>query len=118
MEKIKLESLIPYLDNTVYLIGFLVILTLLIYFFLSLLLKLFFKGSDSKQERKQPSLNEIIDTIKQFNTKLNGVLVDSSRKPLNDEKISQIYVHLKKLEKIMQDKKILSGSDIAEKMFN
>ena len=45
-----------------YLIAFLVILTLLIYFFLSLLFKLFFKGSDSKQERKQPSLNEIIDT--------------------------------------------------------
>ena len=50
LEKIKLESLIPYLDNTVYLIVFLVILTLLIYFFLSLLFKLFFKGSDSKQE--------------------------------------------------------------------
>ena len=64
------------------------------------------------------AFNEMIATIKQFNTKLNGVLVDSSRKPLNDEKISQIYVHLKKLEKIMQDKKILSGSDIAEKMFN
>ena len=62
LEKIKLESLIPYLDNTVYLIAFLVILTLLIYFFLSLLFKLFFKGSDSKQERKKPSLNEIIDT--------------------------------------------------------
>tara|TARA_B100000214_G_scaffold303362_1_gene234053 strand:+ start:367 stop:741 length:375 start_codon:yes stop_codon:yes gene_type:complete len=62
LEKIKLESLIPYLDNTVYLVAFLVILTLLIYFFLSLLFKLFFKGSDSKQERKQPSLNEIIDT--------------------------------------------------------
>ena len=62
LEKIKVESLIPYLDNTVYLIAFLVILTLLIYFFLSLLFKLFFKSSDSKQERKQPSLNEIIDT--------------------------------------------------------
>ena len=62
LEKIKLESLIPYLDNTVYLIAFLVFLTLLIYLFLSLLFKLFFKSSDSKQERKQPSLNEIIDT--------------------------------------------------------
>ena len=62
LEKIKLESLIPYLDNTVYLIAFLVILTLLIYFFLSLLFKLFFKSSNSKQERKQPSLNEIIDS--------------------------------------------------------
>ena len=30
LEKIKLESLIPYLDNTVYLIAFLVVLTLLI----------------------------------------------------------------------------------------
>ena len=62
LEKIKLESLISYLDNTVYLVAFLIILTLLIYFFLSLLFKLFFKGSDSKQERKQPSLNEIINT--------------------------------------------------------
>ena len=34
LEKIELESLIPYLDNTVYLISFLVILTLLIYLFL------------------------------------------------------------------------------------
>ena len=64
------------------------------------------------------SFNEMVETIKQFNTKLNGVLVDSSRKPLNDEKISQIYVHLKKLEKIMQEKKIPSGSDVAQKMFN
>ena len=62
LEKIKLESLIPYLDNTAYLIAFLVILTLLIYFFLNLLFKLFFKSSDSKQERKQPSLNEIVDS--------------------------------------------------------
>ncbi len=62
LENIKLETLIPYLDNTVYLIAFLVFLTLLIYLFLSLLFKLFFKSSDSKQERKQPSLNEIIDS--------------------------------------------------------
>ena len=64
------------------------------------------------------AFNELILTIKQFNTKLNGVLVDVSRKPLNDDQISQIYVHLKKLEKIMQEKKIPSGSDIAQKMFN
>ena len=62
LEKIELESLIPYLDNTGYLILFLVSLTLLIYFSLSLLLKFFFKKSDSKLERKQPSLNEIIDS--------------------------------------------------------
>ena len=64
------------------------------------------------------AFNELILTIKQFNTKLNGVLVDVSRKPLNDDQISQIYVHLKKLEKIMQEKKIPSGSSIAQKMFN
>ena len=64
------------------------------------------------------AFNELILIIKQFNTKLNGVLVDVSRKPLNDEQISQIYVHLKKLEKIMQEKKIPSGSKIAQKMFN
>ena len=62
LEKIELESLIPYLDNTGYLISFLVFLTLLIYILLSLLFKLFFKKSDSKLERKQPSLNEIIDS--------------------------------------------------------
>ena len=45
------------------------------------------------------AFNELILIIKQFNTKLNGVLVDVSRKPLNDDQISQIYVHLKKLEK-------------------
>ena len=62
LENIELESLIPYLDNTLYLISFLVVLTLLVYLLLSLLFKLFFKRSDSKQERKQPSLNEIIDS--------------------------------------------------------
>ena len=62
LEKIELESLIPYLDNTLYLISFLIILTLLIYFFLNLLFKLLFTKSDSKHERKQPSLNEIIDS--------------------------------------------------------
>ena len=62
LEKFELGSLIPYLDNTVYLISFLVFLTLLIYIFLSLLLKLFFKKSDNKHERKQPLLNEIIDS--------------------------------------------------------
>ena len=64
------------------------------------------------------AFNELILIIKQFNTKLNGVLVDVSRKPLNDDQISQIYVHLKKLEKIMQEKKVPSGSKIAQKMFN
>ena len=64
------------------------------------------------------AFNELILIIKQFNTKLNGVLVDVCRKPLNDDQISQIYVHLKKLEKVMQEKKIPSGSKIAQKMFN
>ena len=62
LEKIELESLIPYLENTGYLILFLVSLTLLIYFSFSLLFKLFFKKYDNKLERKQPSLNEIIDS--------------------------------------------------------
>ena len=64
------------------------------------------------------AFNEMIQTVKQFNTKLNGVLVDVSRKPLNDDQISRIYVQLKKLEKIMQEKKILCGSDVAQKMFS
>ncbi len=62
LEKFELESLIPYLENTGYLIFFLVILTLLIYIFFSFLLKILFRKSDNKQERKQPSLNEIIDS--------------------------------------------------------
>ncbi len=62
LEKFELESLIPYLENTGYLIFFLVLLTLLIYIFFTLLLKILFKKSDNKQERKQPSLNEIIDS--------------------------------------------------------
>ena len=69
LEKFELESLIPYLDNTGYLIFFLVLLTLLIYIFFNLLLKLFFKKSDNKQERKQPLLNEIIDSD---NLKINN----------------------------------------------
>ena len=64
------------------------------------------------------AFNVMIHTIKQFNTKLNGVLVDVSRKPLNDDQISRIYVHLKRLEKIMQEKKIPSGSGVAQKMFS
>ena len=62
LEKIELESLTPYLDSTGHLISFLIILTLLIYFLLNMLFKLFFKESDNKQKRKQPLLNEIIDS--------------------------------------------------------
>jgi len=62
LEKFELQSLIPYLENTGYLIFFLVILTLLIYVFFSVILKLVFKKADNKHERKQPSLNEIIDS--------------------------------------------------------
>ena len=50
LEKFELESLIPYLENTGYLIFFLVILTLLIYFLFSLLLRLIFKKSDKRIE--------------------------------------------------------------------
>ncbi len=58
---LNLDIFIPYLDNTAYLIGFLMITIVLIYLILSLIFKLFGKNKDEKIERKKPSLNEIIE---------------------------------------------------------
>ncbi len=62
LEKLNSQKLDPYLENTGFLIIFLVLLTVIIYFLLNFLFKLFFKNKTSKQERKKPSLNEIIDS--------------------------------------------------------
>ena len=62
LEKLNLQTLVPYLENTGYLIIFLILLTVMIYFLLNILFKLFFKNKTSKQERIKPSLNEIIDS--------------------------------------------------------
>ena len=61
-EVISLEKFIPYLENTGYLVIFLIFMTILIYFLLNFLFKIFFKNKITKIERKKPSLNEIIDS--------------------------------------------------------
>lgn len=64
------------------------------------------------------SFNELIDVIKEFNLKLNAILVDSSNKQLTDDQISRIYVYLKNIEKKLHDKKIPPGSKIAKRLFS
>ena len=61
-EVLSLEKFIPYLENTGYLVIFLIFMTILIYFLLNFLFKIFFKNKITKIERKKPSLNEIIDS--------------------------------------------------------
>ena len=62
LEALNLEKFIPYLENTGYLVIFLIFLTLLVYFLLNFLFKIFFNSKITKIERKKPSLNEIIDS--------------------------------------------------------
>ena len=59
--KLNLDSFAPYLDNTAYLIFFFVILTFILFYLISFVLKLFSDKKESSTERKKPSLNEIID---------------------------------------------------------
>ena len=59
LEVLNLEKFIPYLENTGYLVIFLIFMTILIYFLLNFLFKIFF---NNKINRKKPSLNEIIDS--------------------------------------------------------
>ena len=61
INKLNLEIFLPYLDNTAYLVGFLMITIVLIYLILSIIFKFFAKNKDEKIERKKPSLNEIIE---------------------------------------------------------
>jgi hypothetical protein len=61
INKLNLEIFLPYLDNTAYLVGFLMITIVLIYLILSIIFKFFGKNKDEKIERKKPSLNEIIE---------------------------------------------------------
>ena len=62
LEVLNLEKFIPYLENTGYLVIFLIFMTILIYFLLNFLFKIFFNNKINKIERKKPSLNEIIDS--------------------------------------------------------
>ena len=59
--KLNLDGFVPYLDNTAYLIFFFVILTFILFYLISFVLKLFSDKKESSTERKKPSLNEIID---------------------------------------------------------
>ena len=61
INKLNLDTYLPYLDNTAYLVGFLMITIVLIYLILSIIFKFFAKNKDEKIERKKPSLNEIIE---------------------------------------------------------
>jgi FtsZ-interacting cell division protein ZipA len=64
------------------------------------------------------SFNQMISLIKECTKKLNGVLVDAGSKKIDDDYISRVYVHLKKVEQKMLTKKIIPGSDIALKIFS
>ena len=66
--KIDIEHYKPYMENTLYLVIFSILLTLILYFILSFALKIFFKKKDDITERKKPLLNEIID---EDNVKIN-----------------------------------------------
>ena len=64
------------------------------------------------------SFNQMISLIKECTKKLNGVLVDAGSKKIDDDYISRVYVHLKKVEQKMLSKKINPGSTIALKIFS
>ena len=64
------------------------------------------------------SFNQMISLIKECTKKLNGVLVDVGSKKIDDDYISRVYVHLKKVEKEMLSKKINPGSAAALKIFS
>ena len=54
INKLNLDTYLPYLDNTAYLVGFLMITIVLIYLILSIIFKFFAKNKDEKIERKNP----------------------------------------------------------------
>tara|TARA_B100001029_G_C14860017_1_gene338581 strand:+ start:319 stop:696 length:378 start_codon:yes stop_codon:yes gene_type:complete len=60
LENNNLENLIPYLENTTYLVIFFLILFILIFIILSFLFKSISKTKENESERKKPSLNEIV----------------------------------------------------------
>ena len=58
---LNLESFIPYLENTTYLVLFFIFLTIVLFYLISYLAKFFYNNKEKSVERKKPSLNEIID---------------------------------------------------------
>jgi len=59
--QLNLGDFAPYIDNTAYLVFFFIILTFILFYLISFILKLFSDKKENSVERKQPSLNEIID---------------------------------------------------------
>ena len=58
---LNLESFIPYVENTTYLVLFFIFLTIILFYLISYLAKFLYKNKEKSVERKKPSLNEIID---------------------------------------------------------
>lgn len=58
---LNLESFIPYLENTTYLVLFFIFLTIVLFYLISYVAKFFYNNKEKSVERKKPSLNEIID---------------------------------------------------------
>ena len=54
INKLNLEIFLPYLDNTAYLVGFLMITIVLIYLILSIIFKFFEKIKMKKLKEKNP----------------------------------------------------------------
>jgi FtsZ-interacting cell division protein ZipA len=64
------------------------------------------------------SYNQMMSIIQQCCNKLNGILVDASSKPMNEDYVSRVYTALKGIEQKMIDKKVVPGSDLANKIFS
>lgn len=58
---LNLESFIPYVENTTYLVLLLIFLTIVLFYLISYVAKFFYNNKEKSVERKKPSLNEIID---------------------------------------------------------
>ncbi len=61
LSNLNLENFIPYIENTTYLVLFFIFLTIILFYLISFLAKLFHENKEKSIERKKPSLNEIID---------------------------------------------------------
>ena len=62
-EVLSLEKFIPYLENTGYLVIFLIFMTILIYFLLNFLFQNFFKNKITKIERRNLLLTRLLIVI-------------------------------------------------------
>lgn len=58
---LNLESFIPYVENTTYLVLFFIFLTIVLFYLITYVAKFFYNNKEKSVDRKKPSLNEIID---------------------------------------------------------